>query len=119
MRLSSSGELTVAVLVLAFIGYMSAKRLHHPHFPAANTPAAKAAQIQLTVSMNAVVLRPGGIEFRSITRFSPWTEMSMDLEGNRGADRVHCNGVVVSCTRSKHVGYRVSMVFTSLTRNKG
>jgi hypothetical protein len=43
----------------------------------------------------------------------------MDLEGNRGADRVHCNGVVVSCTRSKHVGYRVSMVFTSLTRNKG
>lgn len=30
--------------------------------------------------------------------------------------KVHCNGVVVNCSGNKHLGYRVSMLFTSLTK---
>ena len=34
--------------------------------------------------------------------------------GNGGT--IHCNGVVISCTGNQHVGYHVSLVFTSLSR---
>lgn len=30
--------------------------------------------------------------------------------------KVHCTGVVVNCSGNKHMGYRVSMLFTSLTK---
>jgi hypothetical protein len=30
--------------------------------------------------------------------------------------KVHCTGVVVNCSGNKHLGYRVSMLFTSLTK---
>jgi hypothetical protein len=74
-----------------------------------------ARQTRLELSMDSVAVRKNGMEFRSPTPFNPWTEMTVALSSPRGA-KLHCTGVVVNCSGNKHLGYRVSMLFTSLTR---
>ena len=76
----------------------------------------EARQTRLTLSPNSVILHKNGIEFRSTSGFSPWTEMTLTLQSPRDDSKVHCNGVVISCTGNKHTGYHVSMVFTGLTK---
>ncbi len=76
----------------------------------------EARQTRLTLSSNSVILHKNGIEFRSTTSFSPWTEMTLTLQSPRDDSKIHCNGVVISCTGNKHIGYHVSMVFTGLTK---
>jgi hypothetical protein len=63
-----------------------------------------------------MLLHKSGIEFRSDVPFSPWAEMTLTLRSPLDGGKVHCNGVVISCTGNKHTGYHVSMVFTSLSR---
>jgi hypothetical protein len=93
---------------------MSAKRaeiassLHHV--------TVEARQTRLSLPPDSVVLHKNGIEFRSVTPFSPWAEMTLTLQSPRDGGKVHCSGVVISCTGSKHTGYHVSMVFTGLSR---
>ena len=41
----------------------------------------------------------------------------MTLQSPGDGGRVHCTGVVISCTGSKHTGYHISMVFTSLSKH--
>jgi hypothetical protein len=77
----------------------------------------EARQTRLSLSPDSFVLHRNGIEFRSLTPFSPWAEMTIALQSPRGAGRVQCTGVVISCTGSKHTGYHVSMVFTGLSKN--
>lgn len=72
-------------------------------------------QTQLELSTDSVAVRKNGIEFRSPTPFVPWTEMTVSLSSPREG-KLHCTGVVVNCSGNKHLGYRVSMLFTSLTR---
>jgi hypothetical protein len=72
-------------------------------------------QSRLELSMDAVALHKSGIEFRSPTPFNEWTEMTVELHSSRDNGKIQCSGVVISCSGSKHGGYRVSMVFTSLT----
>jgi hypothetical protein len=69
----------------------------------------------LTLSENSVVIHRGGIEFRSPTPFTIWTEMTLALR-SRENGVVNCGGVVISCSGNKHTGYHVSMVFTDLSR---
>ena len=76
----------------------------------------QARQARLSLSPDSIILHRNGIEFRSGTPFSPWAEMTMTLQSSRDGGRVHCNGVVISCTGNKHAGYHVSMVFTGLSR---
>ena len=76
----------------------------------------EARQTRLSLSPDAVILHKRGIEFRSSTPFSPWAEMTMTLQSPRDGGKVHCNGVVISCTGNKHAGYHVSMVFTGLSK---
>jgi len=76
----------------------------------------EARQSRLSLSADSVILSKHGIEFRSSTPFSPWTEMTMTLQSPKGDGRVHCNGVVISCTGNRHTGYHVSMVFTNLSK---
>lgn len=72
---------------------------------------------QLTLSSDACVVTKNGIEFRSQTPFSLWTEMTVTLESARNSDeQFDCNGVVVGCSGNKHMGYFVSMLFTGLSR---
>lgn len=42
--------------------------------------------------------------------------MTLTLQSPQDGGRIHCSGVVISCTGNKHAGYHVSMVFTSLSK---
>jgi hypothetical protein len=76
----------------------------------------EARQTRLSLSPDEVIIQKNGIEFRSSTAFSPWAEMTMTLQSPRDGAKVHCTGVVISCTGNKHTGYHVSMVFTGLSK---
>lgn len=73
-------------------------------------------ETRLALSPDSVIIHRNGIEFRSATAFAPWTEMTMTLQSPQDDGRVHCTGVIISCTGSKHTGYHVSMVFTNLSK---
>jgi hypothetical protein len=75
----------------------------------------EARQTRLELSTDSVAVHKNGIEFRSPTPFTPWTEMTVALTLPREG-RLHCSGVVVNCSGNRHLGYRVSMLFTSLTK---
>jgi len=72
-------------------------------------------EASLTLSPESVVIHKSGIEFRSPRAFPSWTEMTVSLQTPQG-DHVRCSGVVVDCHGNKHLGYRVSMVFTGLSK---
>ncbi len=76
----------------------------------------EARQTKLSLSPDSVIIHKNGIEFRSATAFSPWAEMTLILQSPKETGKVHCNGVVISCTGNKHAGYHVSMVFTGLSK---
>jgi hypothetical protein len=76
----------------------------------------QARQTRLSLSPDSVIIHRNGIEFRSRSPFSPWTEMTIMLQSRRDEGRVNCTGVVISCTGNKHTGYHISMVFTNLSK---
>ena len=80
------------------------------------TVTVEARQASLELSADTVVICKSGIEFRSPTPFHEWAEMTVALQPPGGGARLHCHGVVIACSGSKHAGYHVSMVFTSLTK---
>jgi len=94
---------------------MSARKIEVPG-PLQQHVTVEARQSRLSLSADSVIISKHGIEFRSATPFSPWTEMTMTLQSPRGDGRVNCNGVVISCSGNKHTGYHVSMVFTNLSK---
>ncbi len=75
----------------------------------------EARQTRLSLSPDSVVFHKNGIEFRSATPFAEWTELTMTMQPPGHGAKVHCTGVVVSCTGNKHTGYHVSMVLTGLS----
>jgi hypothetical protein len=74
-------------------------------------------EARLALSSDSVVFHKSGIEFRSSTPFSPWTEMTLVMQSPEGHSRIQCNGVVIFCTGNKHTGYHVSMLFTSMSKH--
>jgi hypothetical protein len=72
-------------------------------------------QARLELSAEKVAVHKNGIEFRSPTPFKEWSEMTVSLQ-SPGGGKLQCAGVIVSCAGSKHTGYRVSMLFTGLTK---
>src|SRR5260221_11187201 len=93
---------------------MSARKVEIP--PSFNHVTVEARQARLALSPGSVIIHKNGIDCRSATPFSPWAEMTLTLQSPRETGKVHCNGVVISCTGNKHTGYHVSMVFTSLSK---
>lgn len=75
----------------------------------------EARQERLSLSHDSVVIHKSGIEFRSPTPLTTWTEMTVEL-ATRESGRVNCTGVVVACSGNKHTGYHVSMIFTNMSR---
>jgi len=73
-------------------------------------------QSKLELSSEAVAIHKSGIEFRSPVPFNPWTEMTVALQSPRDGGRVQCSGVVIACAGNKHAGYRISLVFTGISR---
>ena len=76
----------------------------------------EARQTRLSLSPDSVIIHKNGIEFRSPSPFAEWAEMTLTLQSPGGGGRVHCTGVVIACTGSRHTGYHVSMVFTGLSK---
>ena len=93
---------------------MSARKVESTSFQQHVTVEAR--QARLVLSPGSVILHKNGIEFRSATAFSPWTEMTLTLQSPRDNGKVNCNGVVISCTGNKHSGYHVSLVFTGMSK---
>ena len=73
--------------------------------------------VKLELSTEAVSVHKSGIEFRSPTPFTEWSEMTVALQSPLDGSKVACNGVVVACVGNKHAGYHVSMLFTDMTRS--
>jgi len=73
-------------------------------------------QARLELSAESVSVHKNGIEFRSPTPFNPWTEMTVAISSPRDGGKLQCSGVVIACPGNKHAGYRVSLVFTSLSK---
>ena len=42
--------------------------------------------------------------------------MTVGLQLPNDEDRTQCNGVVIACSGNKHVGYRVSLLFTGMSK---
>ena len=70
----------------------------------------------LTVPASSVRIRKNGIEFRNVQPFTPWTEMTVTLQGSGPAKKVNFTGVIVACKGDSEEGYEVSMLFTRVTR---
>lgn len=93
---------------------MSARKINHTN---ADQPfTVNSRQASLTLSPEAVSIHKGGIEFRSQNAFPNWVEMTVTLKSPVDGATVNCTGVVVDCTGNKHLGYHVSMVFTSMSK---
>ena len=75
----------------------------------------EARQTRLSLSPDSIIFHKNGIEFRSATPFAEWTELTMTLQPPDHGPKVHCSGVVVSCTGNKHVGFHVSIILTGLS----
>lgn len=93
---------------------MSARKVETTSFQQHVTVEAR--QARLVLSPGSVIIHKNGIEFRSATAFSAWTEMTLTLQSPRDNSKINCNGVVISCTGNKHSGYHVSMVFTGMSK---
>lgn len=93
---------------------MSARKVESTSFQQHVTVEAR--QARLILSPGSVIIHKNGIEFRSATAFSSWTEMTLTLQSPRDNGKVNCTGVVISCTGNKHTGYHVSMVFTGMSK---
>jgi hypothetical protein len=93
---------------------MSARKLASPELLRPVTVQSQTTR--LTLAANAVRIRKNGIEFRSDSPIPVWTEMTMALETPLEAKKLNCTGVVVACDGNRHFGYRVSMIFTGLSR---
>ncbi len=78
--------------------------------------AVQARQTRLALSQDSVVFHRNGLEFRSPAAFAPWAEMTLTLQSAGDGGRIHCTGVVISCSGNKHAGYHISMVLTGLSR---
>ncbi len=77
----------------------------------------EARQTRLSLSPDSVVIHKNGIEFRSPVPFASWAEMTLTLQSTHDGARVHCTGVIISCTGNRHTGYHASMVFTGISKH--
>lgn len=69
----------------------------------------------LNLSPTSFRIRKSGIEFKAGQEIPMWTEMTIDLQ-LPGTKSFNCSGVVVACTGNRHLGYNVSLVFTSVSK---
>ena len=93
---------------------MSAKKISNPGI-LENSVKLAGRQSTLDLSAEKITIRKNGLEFRSPAPFTEWSEMTVSLQSPLDGSTLSCHGVVVACAGSKHAGYHVSMLFTSLT----
>jgi hypothetical protein len=69
----------------------------------------------LDLAAEKVSIQKNGIEFRSPTPFTEWSEMTVSLQLPQDGSTLSCHGIIVACVGSKHAGYHVSVLFTRMT----
>lgn len=79
------------------------------------TVTVQSSSTLLNLSPTSFRIRKSGIEFKSGQEIPMWTEMTIDLQ-LPGTKSFNCSGVVVACTGNRHLGYNVSLVFTSVSK---
>ena len=79
-----------------------------------NSVSVASRQAALELSADKVSVHKNGIEFRSPKPFTEWSEMTVSLQSPLDGSQLSCHGVVVACAGSKHSGFHVSMLFTSM-----
>ena len=72
-------------------------------------------QATLDLAAERISIHTNGIEFRSPTPFTEWSEMTVSLQSPVDGSQLSCHGIVVACAGTKHAGYHVSMLFTGMT----
>ena len=92
---------------------MSAKQIKGLDF-VVNSVSIAGQQTALELAAEKVSVHKNGIEFRSPKPFTEWSEMTVSLQSPLDGSQLSCHGVVVACAGSKHAGFHVSMLFTSL-----
>ncbi|HXG46442.1 MAG TPA: PilZ domain-containing protein [Methylomirabilota bacterium] len=92
---------------------MSARKISNVDVFEPVTVQSRTSQVEVPAS--AVRVHKSGIEFRSATPIPVWTEMTVGLQAPADARRVQFSGVVVACQGDRHRGYKVSLVFTSVS----
>src|SRR5215471_10554282 len=80
-----------------------------------NSVSVAGQESALALAPDKVSVHKNGIEFRSPTPFTEWSEMTVILQSPLDGSKLSCHGVVVACAGNKHCGYNVSMIFTSMT----
>src|ERR1700683_1275112 len=70
----------------------------------------------LSLSADSVRIRKNGIEFHHEHPLTPWTEMTVTLQGPRDAKKVNFTGVIVECAGNREDGYEICMLFTHVSR---
>ncbi|HUD45617.1 MAG TPA: hypothetical protein VMR33_02250 [Candidatus Baltobacteraceae bacterium] len=70
----------------------------------------------LTLPTESVRIRKNGIEFHIDHPLSPWTEMTVTLQGPGDAKKVNFTGVIVECAGNREDGYEICMLFTHVSR---
>src|SRR5882724_905792 len=93
---------------------MSARKIESGSFQQHVTVEAR--QARLVLSPGSVIIHKSGIEFRSATAFSPWTEMTLTLQSPKDNGKVNFNSVCISYAGNTHAGYLASLGFTSLSK---
>jgi hypothetical protein len=91
---------------------MSASKLT-PNAPK-SSPTDFSNHTSLDLAADEVYFRKNGIEFRAQSSIPVWTEMTVDLQTQRG-EHVACTGIVVACSGNRHTGYLIAMVFTDMS----
>ncbi len=79
-----------------------------------SSPTDSSNHTTLDLAADEVYFRKNGIEFRAQSSIPVWTEMTVDLQTQRG-EHVACTGIVVACSGNRHTGYLIAMVFTDMS----
>lgn len=90
---------------------MSARKVENPSLEFSPVPTRC-----LTLRSDSVRIRKNGIEFHNEHPLSPWTEMTVTLQGPGDAKKVNFTGVIVECAGNREDGYEICMLFTHVSR---
>lgn len=69
---------------------------------------------QLDLGLESLVARRNGIEFKSDNPLPIWRELNVVLHTDQDSPPHRCNGIVVSCTGDRHLGYSICLLFLNL-----
>src|SRR5438105_3528203 len=72
-------------------------------------------KISVTLSPDEAVIYRKGMEFLSGSAIAPWSEIDVTLQLSENV-RIDFSGVVISCSGNRSSGYRISAVFSAMSK---